>query len=245
MAAIDLNADLGEGMSEDAELTAQVTSANVACGFHAGDVETMAVTVRRAREHRVAVGAHPSYRDRENFGRSPMNPSPAALQADLEAQLTALAEVAVGAMVEVRYLKPHGALYNRIAIDPEQAEVVARVVAAAGLPLVGLPHSAIEAAADRLGVRFVREAFADRGYLPDGRLAPRGEPGAVLSDPEVVALRAVRLAREHRVTALDGTEITVEAASLCVHGDTPGAARLARAVRAALEAEGIDLRAFA
>ena len=175
MAAIDLNADLGEGMSEDAELTAQVTSANVACGFHAGDVETMAVTVRRAREHRVAVGAHPSYRDRENFGRSPMNPSPAALQADLEAQLTALAEVAVGAMVEVRYLKPHGALYNRIAIDPEQAEVVARVVAAAGLPLVGLPHSAIEAAADRLGVRFVREAFADRGYLPDGRLAPRGE----------------------------------------------------------------------
>ena len=127
MAAIDLNADLGEGMSEDAELTAQVTSANVACGFHAGDVETMAVTVRRAREHRVAVGAHPSYRDRENFGRSPMNPSPDALQADLEAQLSALAEVAVGAMVEVRYLKPHGALYNRIAIDPEQAEEVARV----------------------------------------------------------------------------------------------------------------------
>lgn len=245
MAAIDLNADLGEGMSEDADLIAQVTSANVACGFHAGDATTMAATLRRAREHEVVVGAHPSYRDRENFGRTPMSPSPSALRADLEQQLAALVEAAVGASVSVRYLKPHGALYNRIALDPAQAEVVAQVAAAADLPLVGLPHSAVEAAADRLGVRFVREAFADRGYLSDGRLAPRGEPGAVLSDPDEVARRAVRLAREHRVTALDGTEIAVEAASLCVHGDTPGAGRLARAVRGALEAEGIDLRAFA
>jgi len=245
MAAIDLNADLGEGMSEDAELLAQVTSANVACGFHAGDAETMLATVRGARESGVAVGAHPSYRDRENFGRSPMNPSPAELQADLEAQLAALAEAAVGSMVEVRYLKPHGALYNRIAIDPGQAGIVARVAAAAELPLVGLPGSAIESAAERHGVRFVREAFADRGYLPDGRLAPRGEPGAVLSNADDVARRAVRLAREHVVVALDGSELEVDAASLCVHGDTPGAAVLARAVRAALDAEGIDVRAFA
>lgn len=245
MASVDLNADLGEGVGDDAAIFPLVSSANIACGFHAGDATTMAASLRLAREHAVSVGAHPSYRDRENFGRAPMEIGPDALRADLEEQLTALAEAAVGAMVELSYLKPHGALYNRIAIDDAQADVVARVAADADLPLLGLPESAIERAAERRGVRFVREAFADRGYLPDGTLAPRDAAGGVLHDTDLVAARAVRIATEGRVDAVDGSTVVVDVASLCLHGDTPGAVELAHAVRAALAGAGVELRAFA
>jgi UPF0271 protein len=145
----------------------------------------------------------------------------------------------------VRYLKPHGALYNRIVVDEAQAEVVARVAADAGLPILGLPGSAVERAAERLGVRFVVEAFADRGYRPDGSLAPRDTVGAVLHDPETIAGRVVRLARDGVVEAVDGTLVRVRAASVCVHGDTPGAVAIATAVRGALERAGVEVRAFA
>ena len=243
MAAIDLNADLGEGVGDDDAMLAVVTSANVACGGHAGDQRSMRDVTGMATARGVTIGAHPSYVDREGFGRRPMDPHPGALRADLQRQLVALEDAAGG--TAIRYLKPHGALYNRIVADEVQADVVARLAADAGLPVLGLPGSAIERAADRLGVRFVAEAFADRGYLGDGSLAPRDHPGGVLHDPAVIAERVVRLALDGEVTDVDGGLVRIEAASVCVHGDTPGAVAIATAVRAALESAGVELRAFA
>lgn len=245
MAAVDLNADLGEEVGDDAAMLGLVTSASVACGFHAGGPETMRATLRRAREDGVTVGAHPSYRDRANFGRVPIEIAPDALRHDLEEQLTAISDAAIAEGVRLAYLKPHGALYTRIAVDPGQAAVVARAAADAELPLLGPPGSAIESAAADAGVRFVTEAFADRGYLRDGTLAPRSREGALLHDPELVATRAVRMATRGRIVALDGTELRVRAESLCLHGDTPGAVDLARAVREALAEAGVEVRAFA
>lgn len=242
MAAIDLNADLGEGVGDDDAMLAVVTSANVACGGHAGDDRSMRDVSRMATARGVTIGAHPSYPDREGFGRRPMDPDPVTLRADLELQVAALDGAAGGS---IRYLKPHGALYNRIVADEVQADVVARVAADAGLPVLGLPGSAIERAADRLGVRFVAEAFADRGYLADGSLAPRDHPAGVLHDPAAIAERVVRLALDGEVIDVDGGLVRVEAASVCVHGDTPGAVAIATAVRAALESAGVHLRAFA
>jgi len=249
MPTVDLNSDLGESfgawsMGDDAAMLPLVTSANLACGFHAGDPIVMLAACRTAVGHGVSIGAHPSYRDRAGFGRRDMEVGLDELGAELLYQVGALAGIAATVGGRIDYLKPHGALYNRIAVDPTVADVVADAAAALGLPVLGLPGSAIDAACARAGVRFVREAFADRAYLADGTLAPRGLPGAVLTDPAEVAERAVRIVTDGEATALDGSIVSLQVDSLCVHGDTEGAVQLARAVRDALGAADITLASF-
>ena len=244
MSAIDLNSDLGEGVGDDDAMFGIVTSANVACGFHAGDESTMLASARLSHDHRVSLGAHPSYRDREGFGRRETEIDADALIVDILEQVTALHAAAVTAGTEMRYLKPHGALYNRIAVDPVQADAVARAAREAGLPLLGLAGTAIHTAADRLGVSFYLEAFADRAYLPDGTLAPRSLGGAVITDPAVAAERALMMVLGGTVQAIDGTTIRMRPDSLCVHGDTPGGVAMAALVREKLLASGVELRAF-
>jgi UPF0271 protein len=245
MVAIDLNADLGETIdgaptADDEAMFAVISSASVACGGHAGDAASMRDAVARAARHGVAVGAHPSFPDREGFGRRPWSGDPRALRAALAGQLEGL----VGAGAGIRYVKPHGALYHAVRADGELAElVVAVIVEVLGRPVAVLGlDGRIAVAAEAAGLPFVREAFLDRGYLPDGSLVPRGEPGALLGDPAVVAARAVRLAVEGVVEAADGSLVGADAGSLCVHGDSPAAVAMARAVRAALEAAGVEVR---
>jgi 5-oxoprolinase (ATP-hydrolysing) subunit A len=249
---MDLNSDLGEGygrwtLGDDAAMLQVVTSANVACGFHAGDPATIDRTVRAAVELGVAVGAQVSYPDLVGFGRREIDLPPGDLTADVLYQLGALEAFARAAGSRVRYVKPHGALYNRIARDPVQAAAVVEAVRRydPDLPLLTLPGSAAMAAAAGAGIPAVAEGFADRAYTGEGRLVSRREPGAVLHDPGRVAARALRMATEGRVETVDGGEVAVEVRSLCVHGDTPGAVELARAVRAALEEAGVALEAFA
>ena len=249
---MDLNSDLGEGygrwtLGDDAALLEIVTSANVACGFHAGDPATIDRTVRTAVERGVAVGAQVSYPDLVGFGRREIDVPPGDLTADVLYQLGALEAFARAAGSRVRYVKAHGALYNRIVRDPVQAAAVAEAIRRydPALPLLTLPGSAAAAAAAEAGIEAVGEGFADRAYTGDGRLVSRREPGAVLDDPGRVAARAARMATEGRVGTVDGGEVAVEVRSLCVHGDTPGAVELARAVRAALEEAGVVLEAFA
>jgi UPF0271 protein len=241
---VDLNCDLGEGF-DDAALFPVVTSANIACGGHTGDPATMAAACRLAVRHRVAIGAHPSYPDREGFGRRDRDLPDAELRALVLSQVTALRTAAEEAGGIVRYVKPHGALYNRIARDPGTADAVAAAAAILQLPLLGPAGSAIAEAADQHGVAFFREAFPDRGYTADGRLAPRGVPGAVIEDADTVAERALALALTGRVPSLEGGEVVLEVDSLCLHGDSPGAPVAARAVRDRLAAAGIRLGAFA
>ena len=249
--SIDLNADLGEGGPADHDLLQVVTSASVACGFHAGDPQTMVATARRAGAGGVVVGAHPSYPDRDGFGRRSMELDPEHLLAAVAYQVGAMVAAAATVGTRVGFVKLHGALYNRAAVDPATAEAVAEAVrvvgAAAGrvLPLLCPPESELAARAGAAGLTVYVEAFADRAYRPDGRLADRSAPGAVITDPEAVAARAVELVRHRRVTAVDGTVIGIEADSICVHGDTPGALQLARAVRRALEDSGVAVRPFA
>ncbi|WP_374315247.1 LamB/YcsF family protein [Microbacterium sp.] len=249
MAAIDLNADLGETVdgvatADDEAMFAVISSASVACGGHAGDAASMRDSVERAARHGVAVGAHPSYPDRANFGRLPMAISPDELAAAVAVQLGAL--VAAGA--DIRYVKPHGALYHAVTADRAQADAVARAGAphaallGRALPVLGLDGEIVRAAASA-GLPFVREAFLDRGYTGAGRLVPRSAPGALLDQPDAVAARAVRLVREGVVEAVDGTLVRADAASLCLHGDSPAAVAMARSVRAALDAAGIEVRA--
>ncbi|MEY9952553.1 LamB/YcsF family protein [Leifsonia sp. EB34] len=249
--SVDLNSDLGESfgawsMGDDVAMLRLVTSANVACGFHGGDPSTMLATCRLAAENDVAVGAHVSYRDLAGFGRRSMDVPAAELRDEVLYQLGALAGMARVAGTSVRYVKPHGALYNRIVHDEAQAAAVVEAVAAFDptLPLLGLPGSAVERAAGARGLRFVREAFVDRAYRADGALVPRTEPGAVLSEVSAIAARAVRMARDGVVEAADGTPVAVAADSLCVHGDTPGAVRMAEAVRRGLDEAGIAVRPF-
>ncbi|MEV4436494.1 5-oxoprolinase subunit PxpA [Streptomyces sp. NPDC049555] len=249
---LDLNADLGEGfgrwqLTDDDALLAAVTSANVACGFHAGDPSTMRRVCERAVERGVRIGAQVSYRDLAGFGRRAMDVPPQELADEITYQIGALRVFAQAAGADVAYVKPHGALYNRVVADAEQAEaVVAGVLRAGGrLPVLGLPASQLHEAAARAGLPVVAEAFADRAYTALGTLVPRREPGAVVPDPDAVLARSVRLARDGAVTALTGEEVAVRARSLCVHGDTPGAALLARRVRQALEAAGVRVEAFA
>lgn len=244
MSAIDLNSDLGEGIGEDAAMFGIVTSANVACGLHAGDRDTMLACARLAAAHRVNLGVHPSYRDREGFGRRDTEVDASVLARDIREQIDALRTAAEAAGTKVRYVKPHGALYNRIAVDPVQADAVARAAQDAHLPLLGLGGTAIQAAADRLGVPFYVEAFADRAYLPDGTLAPRSLGGAVITDPAVAAERALMMVLDKAVPAIDGTTIRMRPDSLCVHGDTPGAVAMAGLVREKLLEAGVELRAF-
>jgi UPF0271 protein len=243
---IDLNADVGEGFEDDEALIPLVTSVNVACGAHAGDGETIARTIERAMAAGVAVGAHPSYPDRDGFGRREMRLSPADLRATLVEQIRAVAEAAHAAGSALRHVKPHGALYNVAARDPDIAAIVAGAVRAISpdLVLVGLAGSASLDAARAAGLAVAAEAFADRRYEPDGRLRDRRHPDALIDDPAAAGEQAVAIVRDGRVTAIDGTPVVVAAESLCVHGDQPGAAARARGVRVALEAHGVELRAL-
>ncbi|MEU2395694.1 5-oxoprolinase subunit PxpA [Streptomyces sp. NPDC007369] len=252
---IDLNADLGEGfgrwtLTDDEALLSVVTSANVACGFHAGDPSIMRRVCELAARRGVRIGAQVSYRDLAGFGRRSMDVPPDELADEVAYQIGALEVFARAAGSRVSYVKPHGALYNRTVHDAAQAAaVVAGVRTAAGpdvdLPVLGLPGSLLLTAAEAAGLTPVPEAFADRAYTPAGTLVPRREPGAVLHDPDAVVARAVALAAEGAVTAADGSRIAVPARSLCLHGDTPGAAGLARRVRQALDAAGVRVQAFA
>jgi UPF0271 protein len=249
---IDLNADLGESygawrMGDDDAMFALVTSANVACGFHAGDPLTMRRSARLAAEHGVALGAHPGYRDRAGFGRRALAVAVDELAAEVVYQVGALAATARSAGVEVRYVKAHGALYHRLGADPAAASAVADALAAfdPGLVLLGPPEGELERAAAAAGLRYAREAFIDRGYLADGSLVPRHEPGALVHDPEAAADRALELVETGGVTADDGARVELAPDSLCLHGDTPGAVAMAHAVRSALEAAGVEIRTFA
>jgi 5-oxoprolinase (ATP-hydrolysing) subunit A len=252
MTGVDLNADLGEGfghwrLGDDDALLAVVTSANVACGFHAGDPSIMRRVCAAAAARGVRVGAQVGYRDLAGFGRRAIEYDPADLTADVLYQIGALDGFARAAGDRVRYVKPHGALYNRIVHDEAQAAAVVEAVGAydATLPLLGLPGSAVLRLAAAAGLPTVAEAFADRAYTPDGRLVPRSTPGAVVHDPDLVCTRAVALARGEPIAAIDGSTIRVGARSICVHGDTPGAVELVTRVRDALRTADVPIEPFA
>ncbi|MBO2438433.1 LamB/YcsF family protein [Actinomadura nitritigenes] len=250
MAVIDINADLGEGfgiweLGDDLALLDVITSANVACGFHAGDPLIMRRVCAAAAERGVAIGAQVSYRDLAGFGRREMDVAPPELTAEVLYQIAALDGIARAEGGRVSYVKPHGALYNRISRDAVQAAAVAEAVRAydATLPLLTLPGSAVHEVAQ--GLTVVAECFADRAYTPSGGLVSRREPGAVVHDADAVVQRAVRMAVEGTVVAVDGTEVSLKARSICVHGDTPGAVALAQSVRSALSGAGVALEPFA
>jgi UPF0271 protein len=249
---VDLNADLGESygrwtLGDDASMLEVVTSANVACGFHAGDPTTLFEVCRAAAAAGVAVGAQVGYHDLVGFGRRFVDVAPADLTADVVNQIGALDALARAAGTRVTYVKPHGALYHAVSTHEGQARAVvdALVGLDPGLALLGLPGSALLRRAGAAGVRTVLEAFADRAYRADGSLVPRGEPGAVLHDPEEVAARAVRMVVEGVVVAEDGTGLRLAPESICVHGDSPGAVSMATAVHDALEAAGVRVAPFA
>ena len=250
-ASIDLNADLGEGfgrwrLTDDEQLLSVVTSANVACGFHAGDAVTMRRVCELAADLGVRIGAQVSYRDLAGFGRRAMDVPAEELAAEIAYQIGALEVFARAAGSRVSYVKPHGALYNRVVRDEEQAAAVVDGVLLSGerLPLLGLPGSRLHAVAEKAGLPVVAEAFGDRAYTADGALVPRGQEGAVVTDPTEVVERSVSMARFGVVTAHCGRAVAVRARSLCLHGDTPGAVALARQVRARLEASGVRVKAF-
>lgn len=249
--AIDLNADLGEGfgrwrLTDDEQLLSVVSSANVACGFHAGDPATMRRVCELAAERGVTIGAQVSYRDLAGFGRRAMDVPPAELAAEVAYQIGALEVFARAAGARVAYVKPHGALYNRVVHDETQARAVIDgvLLADAALPVLGLPGSRLLELARKAGLPAVPEAFADRAYTEEGTLVPRGQAGAVVTDPDAVVARSLSLARLGRVTSHAGKSIEVRARSLCLHGDTPGAVDLARRVRRALEESGVRVEAF-
>lgn len=244
---LDLNADVGEGCGDDAALLALISSASIACGGHAGDAVSMHRMVTLAVQHGVAIGAHVSYPDRENFGRRDMMLPPVELTAHVLYQLGALAAIVAAAGARLCYVKTHGALYNRMADDATTADAVLAAMQAFdnSLPLLTLPGSVAAQHAEKHRITAVAEAFADRAYQDNGRLLPRGEPGAVLHDTKQVAVRAVRWAREGVMDSVSGRPIHIAARSLCVHGDTPGALSMARALRAGLEQAGVQLQAFA
>ena len=248
---IDLNSDLGESlgawrMGDDVAMLDVVSSANVACGFHAGDAAGILSTLRAAMERGVAVGAHVAYPDLAGFGRRNMDVTSADLVADVIYQIGALQGLAKAAGTRVRYVKPHGALYNTIAHDERQAcDVIAAILAVdERLVLVGLAGSPLLQWAAAAGLRVVAEAFADRAYTPGGALVSRREKGSVLHDAGEVAARMLRLVTDGVVTAIDGSTVPVRADSICVHGDSPGAVAMARAVRERLEQSGVAIRSF-
>jgi UPF0271 protein len=245
MTWLDLNADLGEGVGDDAAMLDIVSSANVACGGHAGDEDTMRVTVRAAKARGVIVGAHPGFADRENFGRKRLMLPPEEFDASVRAQVRTLVEIAEEEGWPVRYVKLHGALANMAA---EESAVMALCLAAveglvADMAVLAIDNSAQVEAAEALGFRTIREAYADRAYQPEGLLVPRQMPGAVLHDPTEIAARAVRMASEGEIVAADGTIVRTQARSLCIHGDTPDAVAIARAVKDALASAGVEIRA--
>jgi UPF0271 protein len=249
---IDINADMGESfgawtMGADAALLEQVTSANIACGFHAGDPRVMDATVARAAERGVTIGAHVSYPDLVGFGRRQLRVSPDELITDVLYQIGALEAFCRRHQTAVRYVKAHGALYNDLAGDERLAAALGQAVAAydAGLSVLALAGSPAVDVLRQQGLRVVAEGFADRGYTAGGRLVPRSQPGAVLTDPAAVAERGWRIATGAPIETEDGAPIVLQVGSLCVHGDTPGAVGLARELRAVLSARTVEVAAFA
>lgn len=252
MPTIDLNSDLGESfgqwcMGDDAAMLDIVTSANVACGFHAGDPAGILRTLRAAAAKGVTIGAHVAYPDLVGFGRRNMDIASDELTADVIYQIGALQALATAAGTSVRYVKPHGALYNTIAHDTRQALAVIEAIRAvdARLVLVALAGSPLIELARHEGLTCIAEAFADRAYTPTGALVSRREPGAVLHDAEQVAQRMLRLVQTGEIEAIDGSVTRIEADSICVHGDSPGAIQMAREVRQLLEQSGVSLQPFA
>jgi UPF0271 protein len=248
---IDLNADLGESygawtLGDDAGLLAIITSANIACGFHAGDPAGLRRVCAEAVAREVVIGAQVGYPDLAGFGRRFLDMSAADLEAAVIYQVGALDGLARAAGGRVRYVKPHGALYNAIVHHEAQADAVVAAVRAydPNLALVGLPGSVVLERAAAAGLTTVGEAFADRGYRSDGTLVPRAEPGAVLSDADEIAARAAAIVADGRVTSVDGVSVQIDADSLCIHGDTPGAVAIAGRVRSALAARGVRLASF-
>jgi len=249
---IDLNSDLGESfgrwrLGDDEAMLALVSSANVACGYHAGDASTLRRTCAGAAERGVVVGAQVGYRDLAGFGRRFIDMPPADLTDDIVYQLGALDGICRVTGTAVRYVKPHGALYNAIVHHEAQADAVVAAVVAydPSLPVLGLPGSAFLKAAEAAGLRTVREFFADRGYTPEGTLVPRSAPGALLEEPESVAERVLRMVTDGVVTSVAGSDVAVEAESVCVHGDSPGAVAMGAAVRGKLRDAGVEITAFA
>lgn len=245
--SVDLNCDLGESfgryeLGQDAEMMALISSANIACGIHAGDPEVMAQTVALAKKHHVSIGAHPGYPDLQGFGRRAMGLSPIEIAHLICYQIGALAAFTRSAGVGLAHVKPHGALYNLASRDAEAARAIARAVADydPGLVLVGLAGSALVREGAAAGLQVAREAFPDRAYLPDGQLMPRSQPGAVISEPRAIAENALQLVKFGIM--MDHQKIQVD--TLCLHGDHPNAVQNAREVRKALEAEGVKIRPF-
>jgi len=244
--SIDLNADLGEGAASESELLALVSSANIACGFHAGSPASMTASIRAAHAAGVAVGAHPSLADRENFGRRELPVTPNEIFALVAYQAGAFQSIASSLGVRPNHLKPHGALYNMAARDPALAEAVTHALLAVdrSLILFAPGGSALARAGETLGVRVAREVFADRDYQPDGGLVPRSQPNALLHDVEEAAARVLRMLRENVVRAIDGSEIAIQADTICVHGDTPEAVQFARQLREHLAEAGVAVAAL-
>lgn len=249
--AIDLNSDLGEGygiwrIGDDAAILDVVSSANVACGFHAGDPSIIRTTCDAAASRGVAIGAHVSYPDLAGFGRRPMKMESSELRDAVLYQLGALDAFAQVAQSEVAYLKPHGALYHAASSDLATAEAVVGAAAEydPSIMILGLPGSELLLAAEKADLEFVSEAFIDRAYMPDGALLSRQAPNSIFTNPEEIAERALRLALDNQVIAVDGSVLSIEARSLCIHGDAPDAARIARTVRSALDAAGVAVYRF-
>ena len=248
---IDLNADVGESfgaykLGRDEDLIPLITSANVACGFHAGDPGIMRATVALARQHRVAVGAHPAFPDLVGFGRREINASPREVEDAVAYQIGALAGIAAAEGVRLQHVKAHGALYNMAVRSRPLADAIARAAASIDrtLILLGLPGSELIEAGRQAGLRTAPEGFADRAYQPDGALVPRTRAGAVIDDTDTVVDRAVMMAQERAVIAIDGSRVSIDVETICVHGDTPGAAALALRIRQALANAGIQVRAI-
>jgi 5-oxoprolinase (ATP-hydrolysing) subunit A len=251
MMQVDLNSDLGESfgpwqMGQDEALMSSITSANVACGFHAGDPSVMRQTIALAKQHGVAVGAHPGFPDLVGFGRREIQASPREVEDYVLYQISALAGIAAAQSVRLQHVKAHGALYNQACRDASLAEAIARAVAAfdSSLILLGLPGSALLRAGQQAGLRVAAEVFADRAYDPDGSLTSRRKPGAVLHDAAQVVNRAVGMVRDRRVIAIDGSAVPLEVDTICLHGDTPGSAELARQIKRGLIESGIRVGAL-
>jgi 5-oxoprolinase (ATP-hydrolysing) subunit A len=251
MTTIDLNSDVGESfgrwtLGDDAAMFRSVSSANVACGFHAGDPSVIRRTCREAAAAGVVIGAHVGYRDLAGFGRRFLDISPGELADDVVYQIGALRALASAEGARVQYVKPHGGLYNAIVTHTAQARAVVDAVKSVdpGLPIMGLPGSEVLRLAEEAGLRAVTEAFADRAYNPDGTLVSRSLPGAVLEDPDQVAEHVLRMATESAVRTIDGSVLKIHAESICVHGDSPGAVAMATAVKSALGNAGVSIGAF-
>lgn len=252
MPTMDLNSDVGESfgrwtLGDDQAMFRSVTSANVACGFHAGDPSVIRSTCRKAAEAGVVIGAHVGYRDLAGFGRRFLDVDPNELADDVVYQIGALQALAAAEGARVKYVKPHGGLYNAIVRHTAQARAVVDAVKSVdpGLPIMGLPGSEVLRLAEAAGLRAVPEAFADRAYTPEGTLVSRSLPGSVLEDPAQVAEHVLRMATESAVRAVDGSILKIRTESICVHGDSPGAVAMAAAVKSALSGAGVSLAAFA